>query len=95
LAYFPFSLKSRKIGKPLNSLFVIECSKDISVRATVPLQGQCHEIFDFRFFHESLSPKPLNIPLGSFRSFLKICLDIRSSRWHRWQREKNLQSEKF
>ncbi len=25
------------------------------------LKGQCHEIFDFRFFHESVSPKPLSI----------------------------------
>jgi hypothetical protein len=23
------------------------------------LKGQCHEIFDFRFFHESVSPKPI------------------------------------
>ncbi len=28
------------------------------------LLGQCHEIFDFRFFHESLSPKPVRISLG-------------------------------
>jgi hypothetical protein len=31
-----------------------------------PLKGQCHEIFDFWFFHESVSPKPLIIPLGPF-----------------------------
>ncbi len=30
------------------------------------LKGQCHEIVDFRIFHESVSPKPLSIPLGSF-----------------------------
>ncbi len=38
---------------------------------------------DFRllvFFHESLSPKPLSIPLGPFQIFLIICGDIRSSR---------------
>ncbi len=29
--------------------------------------GQCHEIFDFRFFYESVSPKPLSILLGPFR----------------------------
>jgi hypothetical protein len=23
-----------------------------------PLKGQCHEIFDFEFFHESVSPRP-------------------------------------
>jgi hypothetical protein len=31
------------------------------------------------FFHESVSPKPLSIPLGSFRIFSKIRGDIRSS----------------
>jgi hypothetical protein len=33
------------------------------------------------FFHESVSPKPLSIPLGSFRIFSKIRGDIRSSRF--------------
>ncbi len=33
----------------------------------------------FCFFHESVSPKPLSIPLGSFRIFSKIRGDIRSS----------------
>ncbi len=28
------------------------------------LKEQCHEIFDFLFFYESVSPKPLSIPLG-------------------------------
>jgi hypothetical protein len=32
------------------------------------------------FFHESPSPKPLIITLGSFRIFSKICGDIRKSR---------------
>ncbi len=32
------------------------------------------------FLHESVSPKPLIIPLGPFQIFLKICWDIRSSR---------------
>ncbi len=45
------------------------------------LKGQCHEIFCFRFFHESPSPKPLIITLGSFRIFSKI----RGGKWHRWQ----------
>jgi hypothetical protein len=30
------------------------------------IKGQCHEIFDFRFFHESVSLRPLRIPLVSF-----------------------------
>jgi hypothetical protein len=32
------------------------------------------------FFHESVSPKALSIPLGPFRIFSKIHGDIRSSR---------------
>ncbi len=35
-------------------------------------QGQCHEIFDFWFFHESVSPKLLSIPLRPFRKFAEI-----------------------
>jgi hypothetical protein len=46
----------------------------------VGLKGECHEIFCFRFFHESPSPKPLIITLGSFRIFSKIRGDIRKSR---------------
>jgi hypothetical protein len=34
--------------------------------------GQCHEIFDFWFFSELVSPKPLSIPLGPFRIFRKF-----------------------
>jgi hypothetical protein len=45
------------------------------------LKGQCHEIFDFWFFHESVSPKPVSIPLGSFQIFSKIRGDIRCSRF--------------
>jgi hypothetical protein len=33
-------------------------------------KGQCHEIFCFRFFHESRSPIPLKIGLASFQIFL-------------------------
>ncbi len=44
------------------------------------LKGQCHEIFDFRFFHESVSPKHLSIPLRPFRNFSKILGGIRGSR---------------
>ncbi len=48
-------------------------------RDTVPLKGQCHEIFCFIFFHKSPSPKPLKITLGSFKIFSKICGVIRKS----------------
>jgi hypothetical protein len=45
------------------------------------LKGQCHEIFYFRFSTWISFPKPLVIPLGPFRIFLKILGDIRSSRY--------------
>ncbi len=41
------------------------------------LKGVWHEIFDFRFFHESVSPKPPSVPLGPFWIFSKILGDIR------------------
>jgi hypothetical protein len=44
------------------------------------LKEKCHEIFCFSFFHESPSPKPLKITLGSFRLFSKLRGDIRKSR---------------
>ncbi len=44
------------------------------------LKGQCHEIFCFWFFYESVSPQPQSIPLGLFRIFSKIRGDIRKSR---------------
>ncbi len=44
------------------------------------LKGQCYEIFDFRFFQESVFPKPLSIPLGPFRICLKIQENICNSR---------------
>ncbi len=54
------------------------------------LKGLCHEIFDIRFFHVSISPMPQSIPLGPFQICLNICGYFRSSRcrWHRWQMKK-------
>jgi hypothetical protein len=42
------------------------------------LLGQCQEIFCFKIYHESSSPKSLKITLGSFT---KICGDIHKSRY--------------
>ncbi len=36
------------------------------------------DFFSFGFFHESVSLKPLSIPLGPFQIFSKIRGDIRS-----------------
>jgi hypothetical protein len=49
------------------------------------LKGQCHNIFCFRFFHESSAPKPLEITLGSFRFLSNIRGDIPSQGYHRCQ----------
>jgi hypothetical protein len=46
------------------------------------LKGQCHEIFCFRFFYESPSPKPLIITFGSFRIFSKIREDYSQVKVH-------------
>jgi hypothetical protein len=72
-----------------NAVFVSKLTRFVALFSTVQillhkkivfLKGQCHKIFDFCFFHESASPKPLSIPLGPFQFFSKIRGDIRSSR---------------
>ncbi len=40
------------------------------------LKGVCHEIFSFNFFHNSVFPGSLSIPLGPFQIFSKIREDI-------------------
>jgi hypothetical protein len=40
--------------------------------AWAPLKGQCHEIFNLWFLHESVSPKPLSIQIGPFQIVSKI-----------------------
>jgi hypothetical protein len=57
--------------------------------------GQCHEIFCFCFFHESIPPSAQSIQLGPFQFFSKICGDIskvssqvkvhHQYQRHRWQ----------
>ena len=46
-------------------------------RDTVPLKGQCHEIFDLRFFHQTLPLDPLSGSLEWFRFYFRIRRDIR------------------
>ncbi len=43
------------------SEFLTSDLNNMSVNADFALKDQCHEIFDFWFFHESISPKPLSI----------------------------------
>jgi hypothetical protein len=63
------------------------------------LKEQRHEIFNFSFYHESVSPNHLIIPLGPFQFFPKILKDIHSSSvplsLTQVANGKNLQSEKF
>ncbi len=43
------------------------------------LEGQCHKIFCFRFFHESVSPQPQSIPIRPFQIFLRKLEEIFAS----------------
>jgi hypothetical protein len=52
----------------------------IRLFSAVTLKGQCHEIFCFWFFYESVSPQPQSIPFGPLHIFLKIRGYIRKSR---------------
>jgi hypothetical protein len=52
---------------------------NLSIFKRNTLKGQCHEIFSFRFFHESSSPKPLKITLGTFQNVWQKFVDIFAS----------------
>ncbi len=45
-------------------------------------KGQCHKIFDFRFFHQSSSPGRLIISWAPFQTFRKIQEDIQDKVLH-------------
>ncbi len=61
------------------------------------LKGECYEIFDFRFFYESVSYKPLSIPLGQFRKFTEIFAAQGAPlvSLHRWQMKKIFNQKSF
>ncbi len=67
---------SEKLSEAARFPFVFFESASLSLL----LKGQCHEIFNFWFFHESVSPKHVSIPLRRFRFFSKIRGNIRGSR---------------
>jgi hypothetical protein len=57
------------------------------------LKGECHEIFDLWFFHQTIPPGPLIHGLKPFCIWLRIREDIRlrnrqflhqQCQWHRW-----------
>ncbi len=63
-------------------------------------KGQCHKIFDFRFFHESVSPQAPDYTIRVVSNFFKIRSNICSSRCTTGvidtsENGKNLQSLKF
>jgi hypothetical protein len=66
-------------------IYSVPIAQQLTGQAVVPwrlsLKRTVSRDFDFCFFHESVSPKLLSIPLGPFRIFSKIRGDIRSSRF--------------
>jgi hypothetical protein len=57
-----------------NNVRIGEYTPKSKVFVSLPLKGQCHN-----FCHESSSPKPLNITLGSFRKTWQIIGTISDS----------------
>ncbi len=75
--------RARNVLKPVLWLFFqtnLQNNLIFNLRTSWLVKRQCHEIFCFRFFYESSSPKPLKITLESFWIFWKIPGDIRKSR---------------
>ncbi len=56
---------------------MIYSNTHLKSRETVPLKGQCHEIFDLRFFHQTILLDPLSGSLEGFRFYFRIRRDIR------------------
>ncbi len=92
--HFKFFWKIAEIfisqGAPSVSTTPVANWPPVSMTLGHVLKGQCHEIFDFRCFYESVSTKPLNIHLGPFKFFSKIHGDIGAQsaplcRWHQRQ----------
>ncbi len=65
------------------------------------LKGTVPRDSEFRFYHESVSPKPLSIPLGHFRYFFQKFSEIFVAQgappvsWHRWHMEKIFNQKSF
>ncbi len=55
----------------------------------MPIKGQCHELFDLRFFHESVPPQSSECSIGAISNFFEnfmryLLLKVH----HQWQMEK-------
>jgi hypothetical protein len=58
----PLSVEAYSTRSSLITYFP-RSSRPIATGKVTPFKGQCREIFNLMFFHESVSPKPLSIPL--------------------------------
>jgi hypothetical protein len=70
---------------------LVKCARKYKVDLC-QLNVQCHGILTCGFFHESVSPKPLNILLGPFQIFFKF-VEVFAAQGA--PNGKNFQSEKF
>jgi hypothetical protein len=67
----PLSVEAYSTRSSLITYFP-RSSSPIATGKVMPIKGQCHDIFNLIFFHESVSFKSLSIPLRSFQFFSKI-----------------------
>jgi hypothetical protein len=75
-----FRQKTNTLGLSEKVMFYNKCcdiriwiSSPVSVPDPLPLKGQCHEIFDPRFFcHQTIPPRALIQGLKLFRIWLRI-----------------------
>jgi hypothetical protein len=78
------------LSKPIN-LFTVQQNSDYFI-FKLRLKGQCHEIVDLWFFHQSTPPRALTHMLKPFRIWLRIRRENRhysrkrKCHWHRWNR---------
>jgi hypothetical protein len=66
----PLSVEAYSTRSSLITYFP-RSSRPIATGKVTPFKGHCHEIFNLMFFHESVSPKPLSIPLSRLEFFQK------------------------
>ncbi len=68
-------------GGPVRQIGLSYRPARLGIDSWAPLRDSVTRFSTSGFFHESVSPKPLSIPLGSFRNCSKIRGDIRSLRF--------------
>ncbi len=63
---------------------------NLATHKTIPLKGQCYEIFDFRFFAWNGFPQTPEYPIRAVSNFFETLqrysqLKVHRRSWHRWQ----------